>query len=99
MPTYRIHRLQESHRKRFRWKPHTAGTTVANRTEYAIGSMVESESPYAAWLALRTTSEALQVGDILESPDGTLRICKYVGFEEARWSIPEPASQTQPSES
>jgi hypothetical protein len=31
--------------------------------------------------------------DLLESADGQLRICKYVGFEEARWVVPE-ATQT-----
>ena len=29
------------------------------------------------------------VGDILELAAGPLRICKYVGFEEARWFVPE----------
>ena len=29
----------------------------------------------------------LAVGDLLESGDGQLRICKYVGFEPAQWVI------------
>jgi hypothetical protein len=29
------------------------------------------------------------VGDLLEPGEGQLRICKYVGFEEASWFIPE----------
>ena len=28
-------------------------------------------------------------GDLLESADGQLRICKYVGFEPAQWVLPE----------
>ena len=27
---------------------------------------------------------------LLESADGQLRICKYVGFEPAQWVLPEP---------
>jgi hypothetical protein len=50
---------------------------------------VEAESPYEAWTKLRGTSQALAVGDLLESEAGDLRICKYVGFEEARWGVPE----------
>jgi hypothetical protein len=38
---------------------------------------------------LRGTAESLDIGDVLESPDGNLYICKYVGFEEARWVMPE----------
>ena len=30
------------------------------------------------------------MGDLLESADGQLRICKYVGFEPAHWVLPEP---------
>ena len=33
----------------------------------------------------------LEVGDLLESEDGSLRICKFVGFEEARWLVSETA--------
>ena len=31
------------------------------------------------------------VGDLIEVPGGELRILKYIGFEEARWYVPEPA--------
>jgi hypothetical protein len=30
------------------------------------------------------------VGDLLETETGDLRICKYVGFEPAKWFVPEP---------
>jgi hypothetical protein len=30
------------------------------------------------------------VGDLLETEDGRLSICKYVGFEPAEWVLPEP---------
>jgi hypothetical protein len=91
MPAYQIHRLREAQRQQFRWAPHTSGITIAKPKDYEKGGGVEADSPYAAWLALRDAAEALQVGDILEAPSGDLRIYKYVGFEEARWFVPEPA--------
>ena len=89
MPVYQIHRLREAHRQQFRWAPHTSGVTIAKPRDYDPGSTVEADSPYAAWIALRESEEALQVGDILEAAGGELRIYKYVGFEEARWFVPE----------
>ena len=41
---------------------------------------------------LRESDKPLGVGDLLESEDGQLRICKYVGFEPAQWMQPEPAA-------
>ena len=91
MPAYQIHRLKDSQRQQFRWAPHTSGITIAKPKDYTPGATVTAESPYAAWLALRGTEAALEIGDILEAPEGELRIYKYVGFEEARWFVPEPA--------
>ena len=91
MPAYQIHRLRESQRQQFRWAPHTSGVTIAKPKDYEKCGSVEADSPYAAWLAMRGATDALQIGDILESPAGDLRIYKYVGFEEARWFAPEPA--------
>ena len=91
MPAYQIHRLREAQRQQFRWAPHTSGITIAKPRDYEKGGDIEADSPYAAWLALRDAAGALQVGDILEAPSGDLRIYKYVGFEEARWFVPEPA--------
>jgi hypothetical protein len=36
------------------------------------------------------------VGDLLETEDGQLRICKYVGFEPAQWVLPEPKHHAEP---
>jgi hypothetical protein len=91
MPAYQIHRLKEGQRQQFRWAPHTSGVTIAKPKEYEAASTVEADSPYAAWIALRESEQALLVGDILEAPGGELRIYKYVGFEEARWLVPESA--------
>jgi hypothetical protein len=51
---------------------------------------VEAAGPYEVWTLLRGTDRALDIGDVLEFPSGEIRICKYVGFEEAHWIIPEP---------
>lgn len=90
MMVYQIHRLRESARQQFRWAPHIAGVSIVKSRDYDPASTIEAASPYAAWLMLREGEDALQVGDVLESPAGDLRIFKYVGFEEARWFVPEP---------
>lgn len=94
MPLYRIHRMKDLPRQQFRWAPHTSGITVAKPKDYhpghdEQGAVVEAVSPYAAWIALRGSDTPLDIGDILET-EGELRILKYVGFEEARWYMPEP---------
>ena len=90
MPIYQIHRMKDLPRQQFRWAPHTTGVTVAKPKDYAPGSAIEAASPYAAWITLRGSDTPLDIGDILET-EGELRILKYVGFEEARWYVPEPA--------
>jgi len=95
MPAYQIHRLKESQRQQFRWAPHTSGVTVAKAKDYEKGALTEAASPYAVWLALRDTNDQLQVGDLLELENGELRIYKYIGFEEARWYVPEAVQPPQ----
>ena len=56
---------------------------------------VEASTPYAVWMQLKDSAEPLQVGDILESESGELRIYKYVGFEEAQWVLPEMKASTE----
>ena len=92
MPAYQIHRLKETPRQQFRWAPHTAGVTVVKPKDYEPGAVVEAASPYALWLALRETEQALAIGDLVELEGGELRIFKYIGFEEARWYVPEPTA-------
>lgn len=91
MPAYQIHRLKEAPRQQFRWAPHTPGVTIVKLKDYEPGDVIEAASPYALWLALRETEQALAVGDLIEVPGAELRILKYIGFEEARWYVPEPA--------
>jgi hypothetical protein len=95
MPDYQIHRLKETQRQQFRWAPHTPGVTIVKLKDYEAGPVVEAATPYALWLALRESDKAIAVGDLIEVlgdvPGGELRILKYIGFEEARWYVPEPA--------
>jgi hypothetical protein len=100
MPDYQIHRLKETQRQQFRWAPHTPGVTVVKLKDYEPGPLVEAASPYALWLGLRETDNAIAVGDLIEvagelmAPgNGELRILKYIGFEEARWYVPEPVAR------
>ncbi len=96
MPDYQIHRLKETQRQQFRWAPHTPGVTIVKLKDYEAGPVVEAATPYALWLALRESDKAIAVGDLIEvlgdTPGGELRILKYIGFEEARWYVPEPVS-------
>ncbi len=57
--------------------------------DYHEDGSVNAPGPYAAWTALRDSEKALALGDVLEREDGALLICKYVGFEEARWVVAE----------
>ena len=101
MATYRIYRLREAARAQFRWAPHTAGLTAIKPKDYEPAGELEATGPYVAWTLLKDTGEPLQPGDVLESGDGSLRIYKFVGFEEAHWLIPEvksPDSATPASE-
>lgn len=83
--------MKDLPRQQFRWAPHTAGVTVIKPKDYEAGDAVEAPTPYAAWIALRASATPLDIGDILEA-EGDLRILKYIGFEEARWYVPEPAA-------
>jgi len=96
MLVYQIHRLKDSHRQQFRWAPHTPGVTIVKSKDYEPGLIAEGASPYAVWLSLRETEQALQVGDLVETEAKELRILKYIGFEEARWYVPEVSPQTTP---
>ena len=89
MPRLKIYRLKDHVYQHFRWAAHTAGASQVKRKDYEEGGEVEADGAYAAWTMLRDSERALRAGDLLESQDGTLRIYKYVGFEEAHWVIPE----------
>ena len=89
MPLFKIHRLKDTQFQQFRWAPHTAGASQVRPKDYQEGGVVEAQTAYVVWSMLKDSDQALRVGDILEAEGGALSICKYVGFEEARWFIPE----------
>jgi hypothetical protein len=95
MPIFRIHRMKDAPRQQFRWAPHVSGTANVKPKDYEPFTEMEAGNEYLAWASLRGSETPLAVGDLLENEAGQLRICKYVGFEEAKWVVPEvPAYAT-----
>jgi hypothetical protein len=89
MPSFRIHRLKDHLRQQFRFAPHMSGAATLKPKDYAQGDTVVATSPYAAFFQMKDAGTPLEVGDLLESEDGGLRVFKYVGFEEAQWLVVE----------
>jgi hypothetical protein len=89
MPTYRVYRLKDHLRDPFRFAPHVSGAANIKPRDYEVRETAEANSPYAAFFLLKESETPLLPGDVLEAADGGLRIYKYVGFEEARWILPE----------
>ena len=81
--------MKDSPRQQFRWAPHVSGCASLKPKDYEARGQVEALHEYDAWKTLRETGDPLAVGDLLETEDGRLRICKYVGFEPAEWVLPE----------
>jgi hypothetical protein len=100
MPSFRIHRLKDHLRQNFRFAPHLTGTALVKPRDYELAEedVVEASSPYAAFFALRDAPRPIQVGDLLECDDRSLRIFKFVGIEEAQWVVPEVNVSAAPAE-
>jgi hypothetical protein len=64
--------------------------------DYSPGESIEAASPYAAYFDLRGTAAPLELGDVLQAESGELRIFKFVGFEEAKWVLPEVKPEPEP---
>src|SRR5690348_11304080 len=90
MPNYRIYRMKEAPRQHFRWAPHVSGAANVKRKDYEESGHIEAANEYAAWEQLRASEPPLEIGDLLETDNGELRICKYIGFEAAAWIVPAP---------
>jgi len=88
--------MKDSPRQQFRWAPHLSGCASLKPKEYEPRGEVQARHEYEAWQLLRESEEPIAVGDLLETEDGQLRICKYVGFEPAQWVLPEPKHQVEP---
>jgi hypothetical protein len=93
MPSYRVHRLKDHLRQPFRFAPHVAGTAMVKPRDYEPGATIDAPSPYAAYFSLRDSDAPLEVGDLLESESAGLWICKFIGFDEATWVLPEPRAE------
>ena len=98
MPLYRIYRMKDSPRQQFRWAPHVSGCAAVKPRDFEQTGEVEALHEYDAWRTLRDSGDPLQVGDLLETEGGQLRICKYVGFEPASWVLPQPKPEQPPME-
>ena len=99
MPLFRIHRLKDHLRQNFRFAPHLSGTAGVKPRDYEApgeDAVVEAATPYAAFFALREAPRPIQIGDVLECEDGSLRIFKFVGIEEAQWVLPELKPDAEP---
>jgi hypothetical protein len=96
MPLFRIYRMKDAPRQQFRWAPHVSGCASVKPKDYEQRGEIEAPHEYEAWRALREAGEALEVGDLLETAEGHLSICKYVGFEPAQWLLPDPKPLIEP---
>jgi hypothetical protein len=95
MPVYQVYRLKDHLRQQFRWAPHVSGVAAVKPKDYEECFTIEAETAYDAWNRLKDTDRKLLVGDLLGIEERGLRILKYIGFEEARWVLPEPKSPVE----
>ena len=93
---FQIYRMKDAPRQQFRWAPHVSGAATVKLKDYQPGEQIEASGEYDAWSRLRASQHPLDVGDLLESENGGLRICKYVGFEAATWLVPEIKPAPEP---
>ena len=96
MALYRIYRMKDAPRQQFRLAPHVSGAVSVKPKDFEQVGQVEGQNEYDAWRAAREAADPLEVGDLLESENGQLRVCKYVGFEPAQWFVPEPKPHLEP---
>jgi len=85
--------MKETPREHFRAAPHVSGAANVKRRDYEESGQIEAANEYAAWENLRASEKPLEVGDLLETDGGELRICKYIGFEAAAWVLPVAAGE------
>lgn len=90
--------MKEQARTSFRAAPHTSGETAVKLKDFLEAGSVDAANAYEAWDSLRAAEQPLDVGDVLESELGEIRIYKYIGFENAKWILPEvkPAQEAVP---
>ena len=98
MPRFRSWRIKDAPAESFRWAAHTGGLAIVKPKDYEIGGEVAGATPCAVWKLLEREGHPLRPGDLLETigdagSSGELQIAKYIGFEPARWYVPEPAAE------
>ena len=81
----------------FRFAPHVSGLATVKPRDYQPAGEFEAQNEYALWAALRNSEEALEIGDIVEAGTG-LKICKFVGFESAKWVETEAVAASSVTE-
>jgi hypothetical protein len=101
MAGFRIYRMRPHVKLNFRWAPHVAGLATVKQRDYLPDGEFEAHSEYALWAELRNSDQKLEVGDLVETigEPGGLRICKFVGFESAKWAETEAATAPSVTES
>ncbi len=91
--------MKEGPRENFRWAPHTGGLAVLKPKDYEAADQIDAANPYEAWKLMAEEGRSLRPGDLLEidgeegGPEQSapaMWIAKYIGFESARWFVPEP---------
>ena len=88
MASFRIYRMRPHVKQNFRWAPHVTGLATAKQRDYEPDTEFEAPNEYALWAELKGSETPLEVGDIVET-SGELKICKFVGFEAAKWAETE----------
>jgi hypothetical protein len=88
--------MKDGPRQQFRWAPHVSGAASVKPKDYQPAEEIEAGGEYDAWSRLRDSEQPLAIGDLLESGNGALHICKYVGFETATWVVPEVKPAPEP---
>jgi hypothetical protein len=90
MALFRIHRMRPHVKQSFRWAPHVTGLAIVKPRDYLPGAEIEAPNEYALWAELKKSENPLEIGDLVES-GSALKICKFVGFESAKWAETEAA--------
>jgi hypothetical protein len=95
MALFRIYRMRPHVKQNFRWAPHVAGLATVKQRDYLPGAEIEAHNEYALWAELKTSETPLEIGDLVETggeSGNALKICKFVGFESAKWAETEAAT-------
>jgi hypothetical protein len=98
MASFRVYRMRPHVRQNFRWATHVSGLATVKQRDYQPDAEFEAPNEYALWAELKSSDQALQVGDLVEA-GGELKICKFVGFESAKWAETEAVPASSVSES